>query len=84
MDQGLLAAYDRGRDLSNKSIHSLCYAPTLRFDTSGNAWVCCRNHAHLAGNILKASLDDIWSDARINVLRAPLERIGAKAEGRFL
>jgi MoaA/NifB/PqqE/SkfB family radical SAM enzyme len=75
MDQASLAAYDQGRDLSNKSIHSLCYAPhaSLYFDTSGNARVCCHNYAHPAGNILKESLDDIWNGAKIKVLRAALE-----------
>lgn len=63
------------RDLSNKSVHSLCYAPhtSLYFDVSGNVRVCCHNYSHPAGNILKNSLDEIWNGEKIKILRAALE-----------
>jgi len=76
MDEATLKAFDKTRDFSNKSVHALCYAPhsSLYFDTSGNVRVCCHNYAHPAGNILKNSLDEIWSGEKIKILRAALER----------
>ncbi len=74
MDRAKFAAYDAGRNFSNKAVRSLCYAPhtNLYFDRFGRVQACCSNWSHPAGNITETSLDDLWHGARQKAVRAAL------------
>jgi len=72
--EAALAAFDRTRNLSDKAIRSLCYAPftSLYFDVRGDVRVCCHNSKYPVGNILHEGIDHIWRGDRIRTLRREL------------
>ena len=76
MQDALRQRYDARRSLNGKAARALCYAPfvSLYFDVSGNVRVCCHNDAHPAGNVLTENLDDIWSGAKIKLLRDSMKK----------
>jgi len=75
MDSEFRQRYDARRSFEGKAFRSLCYAPfvSLYFEVRGTVRVCCHNVAHLAGNVLEDSIDEIWSGARIKLLRDDLK-----------
>ena len=75
MDEISLARFHAGRDLSDKAVRSLCYAPhtNLFFDMEGRVRACCWNWRHELGNVKTHTLDDMWAGARATGLRRALE-----------
>jgi len=76
MDAVALARFHAGRDLSNKAVRSICYAPhtNLFFDIEGRVRVCCWNWKHELGNAKTDTLDDMWAGAKARILRRGLEQ----------
>src|SRR5215208_6697367 len=74
MQASTLERYDQRRSFNGKPFKSLCYAPftSLFLEQSGDVRVCCHNWENPAGNILKNTIDEIWSGAAIKLLRDAL------------
>jgi len=66
---------DQRRSLDGKPFRSLCYAPfvALWFANRGDVRACCKNSKYPVGNVLQNTIDEIWSGARIKVLRDALK-----------
>ena len=75
MEASIRKSYDQRRSFKGKGFRSLCYAPftSLFFVQTGDVRVCCHNWENPAGNILRNSIDEIWSGAAIKALRATLK-----------
>lgn len=71
---GSTPAYDAGRDFTEKSFRSGCYAPftSMFLDPHGNVLACCQNTEYPLGNVTTSSLLDIWQDAPAQQLRRAL------------
>jgi sulfatase maturation enzyme AslB (radical SAM superfamily) len=75
MEASILERYDQRRSMQGKAVRSLCYAPftSLFFNLDGDVRVCCHNWENPAGNILRSTVDEIWSGAAIKILRDSLK-----------
>ncbi len=85
MDDATRAAFDEGRDFSDKAVRSACYAPftSMYLDPRGDALACCHNTEHRLGNVAESSLADIWRGERANELREALVRYDLGRGCRF-
>jgi MoaA/NifB/PqqE/SkfB family radical SAM enzyme len=75
MEALTLQRYDQRRSFEGKAVRSLCYAPftSLFFVQNGDVRVCCHNWENPAGNVLRNSMDEIWSGSAIKSLREALK-----------
>ena len=70
-----MARYNESRSIAGNAVRSLCYAPhaNMFFDQKGDVRACCWNGRHPLGNVLRASIDEIWHSAQAQILRRALE-----------
>ena len=75
MTPDVIAEYDRSRNLTDKPVRSVCYAPhvNLFFDMFGNVRACCWNKEFPVGDARVQTLDEIWSGTEAKILRRAVE-----------